>query len=234
MIKSVFILFTLFFILHAENVVSVKNLTGDFLFKIAKENLPIGFSTSDSEIKNKINKDITLTKMYLNGMSEEEQNNLKYFILTNISLKMKKKILDKARKTITDDMAKSYYIVNKKRFYTDRIVDIYLYRFKAKEDVEKIKNIEDLPGKGKKSIYPNIVYGKMMPNYLLQADSLKPKQLSKINKINDEYVLFYYVVQRERGLTPYANAKIAIKETLLQKRAPFIIDETIKSQESKQ
>lgn len=212
--------------------ITIENLKGDFLYEIDRNYLPKGFTTSNEEIKKKIDKDIVFATLYLKTLNQEETNELKYNILTYLSKQSKNKILNKRLHEITKDIAYSYYIAHKKEFYFNKSIDLYIYNFSKESEAKKFKIGDKLPKDANQEIYRDVKYKELYPNYLMQVDNLKPNEISDVNIYKNKYIKFYYKINKPDGLLSFEDSYPFIQRVLLSQKSNNILSDIYKKEKN--
>lgn len=229
--KFILILFFSSIMLLSSEIIkdlNIDELKGDFLYKVEKENLPIGFITTDDEVKRKIDKDIAYASLYLKEMEKSEVEQLKYVMLVYLSRKEQEKIVKSASNEVTKDVALSYYVANKKEFYFARTVDIVTVSFKDKKEAQKFKINDTLPKNSQMQSYNDVEYKVMFPAYLMHLDHLKPNELSEVISYRDRYMRVYYKENKPEGYMTFEKAYPLIKNILLGKKSAKLLNNALK------
>lgn len=218
MTKSLFYLCIPMLLLSKEICLDIdKNISTNTM----QSTVPEFIVVQDTDLKNDLKMKRSFAKDFLKTINEKEKEKLTYATIETLYKYQKDKIFEKEKATnITDDIAYSYYIVNKEKFFIPEQINLRIFIFKNKKDADnfdknstnvEVKDFHNLPADG------------ILPEISLAILNLNPNEISETFLYNKHYSRVSYTNKSKSSYAPFENVKETIKNELLKKKQNEIL-----------
>lgn len=196
------------------------NVSVDYL----RQFVPSSLVVENDQIKKAYNRDVIFANRFLANITKNEKIKVSIATTQTLSNLYIQDLLKKEQIDISDDIAYSYYVVNKNKFKTQETMNIMVLTFDNKKNAENYNIKTMLPKPEDKKFYKDFKVKGLSPNYTLVLNTLEPKELSKTYAVNKKYVRTYYYSKKPEKYREFKDVKITIKKLLAEKKRNEIIE----------
>lgn len=199
-----------------------KNISAEIIQSI----IPSFLIIQNSDLEDAFKMKQFFAKKFLKTLTNEDKEKLQYTLIDTLYKYQIDKIYKEEKATnITDDIAYSYYLANKEKYFLPEQVDLKVLIFKDKKEAD---TFDQNSSKFETNQFLNLSIENLLPEISLAILNLNPNEISKTILSNDHYIRASYTNKRKSHYASFEEVKESIKNTLLEKKQNEIIEKIYK------